>query len=94
MAKRTQAVPRNRVLEVNADPQLPCKEDVDALYSVLHEEVIPLYYERGSHKIPHHWIARMKHALRSLAWRFNADRMVIEYARKCYQPVVGCEDTF
>ena len=63
--------------------------DGESLYSVLENEIIPLYYDRDNHGIPLGWIARMKHAIQSLAWQFNADRMVIEYARTCYLPAVG-----
>ena len=63
--------------------------DVEALYSALENEVIPLYYERNSHGIPRGWVARMKNAIRSLAWRFNANRMVMQYASECYLPLAG-----
>jgi starch phosphorylase len=33
----------------------------------------------------------MKRALRTLSWRFNADRMVMDYARLCYRPAAGGE---
>ena len=28
-------------------------------------------------------------SLRSLAWRYNADRMVMDYVRECYLPAAG-----
>ena len=40
-------------------------------------------------KVPHGWIVRMKRALRTLGWRFNTDRMVMDYARECYLPSAG-----
>ncbi len=30
-----------------------------------------------------------KRAMRTLAWRFNADRMVMDYVKKCYLPAAG-----
>jgi len=65
------------------------QRDAEALYTVLEKEVIPLYYDRSDSGIPLRWVARMKHAIQSLAWRFNARRMLLEYARKCYLPAVG-----
>src|ERR1019366_9165072 len=50
--------------------------DRDDLYRVLAEEVIPLYYTRDRDGLPHGWIKRMKRTIRTLGWRFNADRMV------------------
>ena len=31
----------------------------------------------------------MKSAMRSLGWRFNADRQVMDYVLKCYVPAAG-----
>jgi len=63
--------------------------DGDDLYRVLKEEVIPLYYERDQDGLPRGWIRRMKRTIRSLGWRFNADRMVMDYTLKCYVPAAG-----
>ena len=59
------------------------------LYRVLHEEVIPLYYERDHDGLPRGWIKRMKRTIRTLGWRFSADRMVMDYTLKCYVPAAG-----
>ncbi len=63
--------------------------DADSLYHVLEEEVIPLFYNRDQDGLPVAWIARMKAAIRTLGWRFNADRMVRDYVEKCYIPAAG-----
>jgi starch phosphorylase len=63
--------------------------DGDDLYRVLREEVIPLYYQRDRDGLPRGWIKRMKRTIRTLGWRFNADRMVMDYALKCYIPAAG-----
>jgi starch phosphorylase len=34
-------------------------------------------------------MARVKRAIRTLAWRYNADRMVIDYVKECYLPAAG-----
>jgi starch phosphorylase len=31
----------------------------------------------------------MKRTIRTLGWRFNADRMVMDYALHCYIPAAG-----
>ncbi len=49
----------------------------------------PLYYDRDALGIPRGWIARVKRAMRTLAWRYNADRMVMDYVRECYLPAAG-----
>jgi starch phosphorylase len=63
--------------------------DGDSLYKVLLEEVIPLYYQRDRDGLPRGWIRRMKQTIRTLGWRFNADRMVMDYTLKCYVPAAG-----
>ena len=56
--------------------------DGEDLYRVLREEVIPLYYQRDRDGLPRGWIKRMKRTIRTLGWRFNADRMVMDYTLK------------
>jgi starch phosphorylase len=63
--------------------------DGEELYRVLREEVIPLYYQRDQDGLPRGWIKRMKRTIRTLGWRFNADRMVMDYTQHCYVPAAG-----
>jgi glycogen phosphorylase len=65
------------------------RRDGEDLYRVLREEVIPLYYQRDRDGLPRGWIQRMKRTIRTLGWRFNADRMVMDYSQKCYVPAAG-----
>ncbi len=53
--------------------------DGEDLYRVLRDELIPLYYQRDRDGLPRGWIKRMKRTIRTLGWRFNADRMVMDY---------------
>jgi glycogen phosphorylase len=63
--------------------------DGEDLYQALHNELIPLYYQRDRDGLPRGWIKRMKRTIRSLGWRFNADRMVMDYTQRCYIPAAG-----
>jgi starch phosphorylase len=63
--------------------------DGEDLYRTMKEELIPLYYQRDRDGLPREWIKRMKRTIRTLGWRFNADRMVMDYAMKCYVPAAG-----
>ena len=65
------------------------QRDGEDLYRVLRDEVIPLYYQRDRDGLPRGWIQRMKRTIRTLGWRFNADRMVMDYTQKCYVPAPG-----
>jgi starch phosphorylase len=64
-------------------------QDAEALQRTLRDEVIPLYYQRDHDGLPRGWIKRMKRTIRTLGWRFNANRMVMDYTSKCYVPAAG-----
>jgi glycogen phosphorylase len=63
--------------------------DSEALMAVLKDVVIPLYSDRDRDGLPRQWIARMKRAIRTLGWRFSADRMVKDYMLRAYIPAAG-----
>jgi starch phosphorylase len=65
------------------------ERDGDALFKVLRDEVVPMYYDRDADGLPREWIARVKRGIHSLGWRFSADRMVMDYVRKAYIPAAG-----
>jgi starch phosphorylase len=73
----------------HSDMNVHDARDGDDLMRVLREEVIPLYYQRDRDGLPRGWIQRMKRTIRTLGWRFNADRMVMDYTLKCYVPAAG-----
>ncbi len=73
----------------HVDQEVQDGRDAENLIKVLKEEVIPLYYTRDHDDLPQGWIKRMKRAVRTLGWRFNADRMVMDYARTMYVPAAG-----
>jgi starch phosphorylase len=65
------------------------RRDAADLYRVLREQVIPLYYDRDIDGLPRHWIKRMMNSISSLAWRFSAHRMVMDYVQRAYLPAAG-----
>ena len=62
--------------------------DAEALYRLLEEEVVPMFYERDAKGIPRRWLRRVKEAIRTVAPRFSARRMLKEYAERVYAPAV------
>jgi starch phosphorylase len=60
--------------------------DAQALYKILEEQVVPTFFERDSQGIPRRWLAVVKEAIRIVAPRFSARRMVKEYAERMYAP--------
>jgi starch phosphorylase len=76
--------------QTHAIPSIQDERDHKALIETLTSQVIPLYYKRDEATgLPLDWIARQKNAFRTLAWRFNADRMVMDYVQRGYLPAAG-----
>jgi starch phosphorylase len=75
------------VTHVNHEEQ--DRRDSSSLYETLENQIVPLYYDRDDLGVPHGWVERMKRTIRTLGWRFNTDRMVIDYTRECYMPAAG-----
>ena len=62
----------------------------DRLYRVLRDEVIIRFIISATAiGLPRGWIKRMKRTIRTLGWRFSADRMVMDYTLKNYVPAAG-----
>ena len=72
--------------EVYTDEQYGDKVEAEALYSILEQEVIPLFYQRNGQNLPHAWIAKMKATMSTVTPVFNTHRMVQEYAERFYLP--------
>ncbi len=60
-----------------------------SLYSLLENEVVPLYYEERDKGVPHGWIRRVKTSLKEVSSQFNCQRMVEEYRRELYDPALA-----
>ena len=63
-------------------------EDAEALYQILEQEIIPLFYRVDDNDIPVKWTQMMKETIKSNAAMFSARRMMKEYAYKFYQPAL------
>jgi len=70
------------------DPNLQDDADADALYSVLEEQVVPLFYKRDRDDIPRGWVTMMKEAIRTVGSHFSTRRMVQEYLEAYYIPAL------
>jgi starch phosphorylase len=65
------------------------ERDAADLYRELEERVIPVYYDRDVDGLPRGWIQMMMNSIGSLAWRFSAHRMVMDYVINAYLPAAG-----
>ena len=60
--------------------------EAEEFLDLLEDQVIPLYFTKGSLGYPKGWVQAMKHAMSSTLARFNAERMVLDYLRDFYMP--------
>ncbi len=58
--------------------------DAEAIYRILEEEIVPLYYDRDFDDVPRGWVEVMVEAMRSNAPQFSMRRMVKEYTMNLY----------
>jgi starch phosphorylase len=69
----------------------PYSEDQDevhvrAIYSILENEIVPMYYQDREEGVPVDWVRRVKQSLMHLSPQFNSLRMVGEYMSQLYEP--------
>ena len=62
--------------------------DAHSLYSILENQVVPLYYKREADGIPHEWLAKSTEALRTIAPAFSARRMLKEYVKRYLEAMI------
>lgn len=72
------------IFDGGGDGEGRAARDSEALYRVLEEDIIPLYYRVDENGIPGGWVRVMKNAVKSTAARFSARRMVRDYVEKFY----------
>lgn len=65
------------------------ERDARELLAVLADEVIPLFYERDADGLPQLWIEWMTNSIATLAARFSAHRMVMDYVQQSYLVAAG-----
>jgi starch phosphorylase len=63
-------------------------KDAAAIYALLEQEVVPLYYQVNDEGIAVDWVKMMRAAMKSAGSFFSARRMVKEYSQKFYQPAL------
>jgi len=64
------------------------QDDVEseAFYSILENDIVPLFYRRGDDHLPREWINMMINSFVSIVSVFNTQRMIKDYNRLFYIP--------
>jgi len=60
-----------------------------ALYNILENEVIPLFYERKNGDVPVRWIKMMKASMKMAVENFCSHKMMGQYIRRFYLPAAN-----
>ncbi|MBN1798713.1 MAG: alpha-glucan family phosphorylase [Spirochaetales bacterium] len=68
------------------NPETQDRADCDALYDILENEVIPMYYNRNTRGVPENWIKKSKSSMTSIISHYNTHRMLKEYVESMYIP--------
>jgi starch phosphorylase len=72
--------------EEYADTEYGDRVEAHALYRLLEEELVPLFYERDAAGLPRAWIHRMKRSIATIGPAFDTARMVRDYVNGMYAP--------
>lgn len=69
---------------VSDDREEQDRADANAIYELLEEEIVPLFYDRDRDDIPRGWVEIMRESIRSCAPQYSTCRMVKQYATDLY----------
>lgn len=58
--------------------------DAESLYTLLENEVIPMFYDRDTMGIPADWIRMVKRSMMTIIPQFNSQRMIRDYYDRMY----------
>ena len=70
-------------------PEQSDYDDAESLYTLLEEEVVPLYFARDAQGLPNQWLHMMRRSLQSLVARYSSHRMVGDYVQDYYLPAAA-----
>ena len=62
--------------------------EANQIYSLLENEIQPLFFERDEEGIPRNWIKMMKQAIYTACKHFSINRVLLEYTKKFYIPAL------
>ena len=75
--------------EEYSDPEYQDQVECAALFHMLENDVVPLFYDRDAAGIPRGWLAKMKASMKRLSPIYSTNRMVAEYAERFYLPAAS-----
>ena len=70
----------------NVEAEVRDREEANDMLDILENEIVPIFYNRGSQGYSKYWVKISKAAMKSCIPRFNSARMVMDYVRTLYSP--------
>jgi starch phosphorylase len=72
----------------NREPHSPDGDEAHAaaIYSILENEIVPMYYETREEGVPRRWMRRLRQSLRYVSANYNCQRMIEDYRSQLYEP--------
>jgi len=71
------------------DPNYQDMVESQAIYNMLENEVVPLFYTRSTDNLPRAWIRRVKNSIKWISPQFGTHRMLTEYMNRFYSPATN-----
>jgi len=75
--------------EEYADPQLQDQVEAKALYNIIENEIVPMYYQRSQDGTPRRWVELMQKSMMSTCGAFSVGRTLRDYTEEFYLPAHG-----
>ncbi len=69
------------------NPQFQDELDAETIYSILEDEIIPIYYDVNELNIPVKWVSYIKNTISEIAPHFTMKRQLDDYIRQYYNPL-------
>ena len=67
-----------------ADQRIQDELDAETIYSMLEEEIIPMFYERNDQQLPETWVKYIRNTISRVAPYFTMKRMIEDYYSRIY----------
>ncbi|GAA4747739.1 glycosyltransferase family 1 protein [Modestobacter marinus] len=71
------------------DPERRDDVEAQAIYDLLHRQVVPRFYEVDDEGVPSRWVEMVRDTLRETGPKVLATRMVRDYVQRLYVPAAG-----
>jgi starch phosphorylase len=68
------------------DPQLQDQVEAKALYNIIENEIVPMYYDRSEDGTPRRWVELMQKSMMATCGAFSVGRTLRDYTEGAYLP--------